>query len=77
MFREKHAWVAVCKHCGIDGPIDDSENKAYSKAQQAGWQMIGEDCYCPEHVNLARFGPKELREFAQRLRQFIEVQERK
>ena len=70
MLREKLV-IAVCKHCGIQGPT------GYSEAQKAGWKIAGEDYYCPKHTNSPLTGPQALQQFAQHLKQFVDAQERK
>ena len=77
MLMEKLVYVVVCEQCGIEGPIGSSESMAYREAKQAGWKIVGEDCYCPEHTNSPLIGPKGLQEFAQHLRRFVLEQQRK
>jgi hypothetical protein len=77
MFREKLVYVVVCKHCGMEGSIEYSESPADSTAKPAGWKIVGEDYYCPEHIHSPLMGPKELQEFAQHLKRFVLEQERK
>jgi hypothetical protein len=70
MFKEKPFTVAVCEHCGMEGPMDANG------AKQAGWKIVGEDYYCPEHTNSPLTGPVAVQEFAQRLKRFVLEQER-